>query len=140
MARKGDETRPLYGARILVVEDEIWIALDLQAAFLDAGAQVVGPCATLEAALEAARNEALALAVLDIRLGTTTTERVIDLLTGRGIPFFYYSGQTLPDEMRKKGNGAVVVTKPARQQDIVGAAARVLELWKARGRGERTPR
>ncbi|AEG56870.1 response regulator [Sinorhizobium meliloti] len=126
MARKSEDGRLLEGARVLVVEDEIWIALDLEAAFLDVGAQVVGPCATLEAALVAAKNEALALAVLDIRLGTKTTERVIDLLNERGIPFFFYSGQTLPDDMRKKSNGAVVVAKPATQQDIVGTAAGVL--------------
>ncbi|MDX0285462.1 response regulator [Sinorhizobium meliloti] len=126
MARKSDDRGLLEGVRVLVVEDEIWIALDLEGAFLDVGAQVVGPCATLEAALVAAKNEALALAVLDIRLGTTTTERVIDLLNERGIPFFFYSGQTLPDDMRKKSNGAVVVAKPATQQDIVGTAAGVL--------------
>lgn len=87
---------------------------------------MVGPCGTLETALVAAKNEALALAVLDIRLGTATTERVIDLLNERGIPFFFYSGQTLPDEMRKKSNGAVVMVKPAMQQDIVGKAVEVL--------------
>ncbi|MGK9264639.1 response regulator [Sinorhizobium meliloti] len=126
MARKNDDGRPLEGVKVLVVEDEIWIALDLEAALLDGGAQVVGPCATLETALVAAKNEAFALAVLDIRLGTATTEGVIDLLNERGIPFFFYSGQTLPDDMRKKGNGAVVIVKPATQQDIVGTAAGVL--------------
>ncbi|RVJ64545.1 response regulator, partial [Sinorhizobium medicae] len=67
--------------------------------------------------------------VLDIRLGTATTERVIDLLNERGIPFFFYSGQTLPDEMQKKSNGAVVIVKPATQQDIVGTAKGVLTSW-----------
>ncbi|MDX0509819.1 response regulator [Sinorhizobium medicae] len=126
MVGKSENGRFLQGLRVLVVEDEVWIALDLEAAFVDVGAQVVGPCGTLETALVAAKNEALALAVLDIRLGTATTERVIDLLNERGIPFFFYSGQTLPDEMRKKSNGAVVMVKPAMQQDIVGKAVEVL--------------
>ncbi|AUX78607.1 response regulator [Sinorhizobium fredii] len=126
MERKADHNLPLAGARILVAEDEILIALDMEAAFRDAGADIVGPCMTLEAALDAARNEPLSLAVLDIRLGDVTTENISDLLAERGIPFLFYSGQKLPDAMEQKCNGAVVVDKPATHSDLVGAAARVL--------------
>ncbi|ASY58858.1 MULTISPECIES: response regulator [Sinorhizobium] len=126
MERKADHNLPLAGARILVAEDELLIALDMEAAFRDAGADIVGPCMTLEAALDAARNEPLSLAVLDIRLGNATTENVSDLLAERGIPFLFYSGQALPDAMQRKCDGAVVVDKPATQQDLVGAAASML--------------
>ncbi|MCA1444287.1 response regulator [Ensifer sp. IC4062] len=126
MERIADENQLLCGARILIAEDEILIALDMEAAFRDAGADVVGPCTTLVAALDAVRKEALSLAVLDIRLGQATTEGVSDVLTERGIPFLFYSGQALPVEMQRKCNGAVVVAKPATQQDLVGAAAKVL--------------
>ncbi|MDK1377481.1 MULTISPECIES: response regulator [unclassified Sinorhizobium] len=126
MVRTVDENQPLCGVRILIAEDEILIALDMEAAFRDAGADVVGPCTTIAAALDAVRNEALSLAVLDIRLGQATTEGVSDLLAERGVPFLFYSGQALPMEMQRKCNGALVVDKPATQQDLVGAAAKVL--------------
>ncbi|OAP41461.1 histidine kinase [Sinorhizobium glycinis] len=126
MERNADQNLPLAGARILVAEDEILIALDMENAFRDAGADIVGPCMTLEAALDAARSEPLSLAVLDIRLGDGTTEDVSDMLAERGIPFLFYSGQALPDVMERKCNGAVVVNKPATQQDLVGAVASML--------------
>ncbi|APG89504.1 response regulator [Sinorhizobium americanum] len=126
MERNADQNLPLAGARILVAEDELLIALDMEAAFRGAGADIVGPCLTLEAALDAARNEPLSLAVLDIRLGDVTTENVSDLLAERGIPFLFYSGQALPDAMQRKCDGAVVVDKPATQQDLVGAAVSML--------------
>jgi len=126
MVWKPELDQPLYGARILIAEDEILIALDMEAAFLDAGAHVIGPCATVAAAVEAAKNEELSLAILDIRLGHETTERIGDLLTEQGVPFLFYSGQTLPDEMKTKCIGVLVVSKPATQQELVGAAARTL--------------
>ncbi|MBB4183500.1 CheY-like chemotaxis protein [Sinorhizobium terangae] len=126
MERIADENQLLCGARILIAEDEILIALDIEAAFRDAGADIVGPCATLGSALDAVRKEALSLAVLDVRLGAATTEEVSDLLSERGIPFLFYTGQTLPAEMQRKCDGAVIVDKPATQQDLVDAAAKVL--------------
>ncbi|EPE99558.1 response regulator [Rhizobium grahamii] len=128
MVGKPELDQPLSGARILIAEDEILIALDMEAAFLDAGAYVVGPCATVAAAVDAVSTEELSLAILDIRLGQETTERIGDLLTERGVPFLFYSGQTLPDEMKRKCNGVLVVSKPATQQELIGAAARTLAV------------
>ncbi|WP_018328343.1 response regulator [Rhizobium giardinii] len=121
-----DDNHPLLGTRILIAEDEILIALDMEAAFLDAGADVVGPCATVSAAMDAAGHEELSLAVLDIRLGPETTERVGDLLRERGLPFLFYSGQAMPDEMKRKYNAEVIVSKPATHQDLIRAAASAL--------------
>jgi CheY-like chemotaxis protein len=121
-----EDSPSLEGARILVAEDEILIALDIEATFRDAGAVVVGPCMTLSDAVEAAKNEPLSLAILDIRLGHVTTEDVTDLLVKRGIPFLFYSGQKLPAEMRRKCGGAVVVYKPASQKELLDAAAKTL--------------
>ncbi len=116
----------MHGTRILVAEDEILIALDIEATFRDAGAVVVGPCTTLSAAMEAAKSETLSLAILDIRLGHVTTEDVTDLLVRRGIPFLFYSGQKLPAGMRKKCGGAIMVYKPASQQELLDAATKAL--------------
>lgn len=126
MERKADENHPLRGTKILIAEDEILIALDLEAAFRDAGAEVVGPFMTLSGALNAAESEPVSIAILDIRLGTATTEAVSDLLTKRGIPFLFYSGQRLTPEMQRKCGDAVLIDKPAKQEDLVGAAVGIL--------------
>ncbi|ODR90257.1 response regulator [Sinorhizobium alkalisoli] len=126
MERKVDEHYPLRGTRILIAEDEILIALDLEAAFCDAGAEIIGPFMTLPEALDAAQSELFSIAILDISLGTATTEAVSDLLTDRGIPFLFYSGQRLTPEMQRKWGDAVLIDKPAAQDDIVSAAIKIL--------------
>jgi CheY-like chemotaxis protein len=54
--------------RILVVEDEILIALDLAAALKDLGFQVIGPAATLAAGIELLDSDGPDGALLDINL------------------------------------------------------------------------
>jgi DNA-binding NarL/FixJ family response regulator len=54
--------------RILVVEDDYFVALDLEGGLRAAGLDVVGPVPTAEEALLLAKSERPALAVMDIRL------------------------------------------------------------------------
>jgi DNA-binding NarL/FixJ family response regulator len=54
--------------RILVVEDDYFVALDLEGGLRAAGLEVIGPVPTAEEALAVARAERPALAVMDIRL------------------------------------------------------------------------
>lgn len=55
--------------RILVVEDEYLVAMQMQSALAEAGFAVVGLAATGEDALAIAAREHPALAIVDIRLG-----------------------------------------------------------------------
>ena len=45
---------PLAGRNILIVEDELLIAMDIEASIQDAGGTVVGPAGTVDAALDSA--------------------------------------------------------------------------------------
>ena len=116
----------LDGVRVLIADDEILIALDIEATFVEAGAEVVGPSTTLAETMELAAGEIFAAAILDIRLGRETTEAVAELLSRRGIPFAFYSGQTLPREMRDRWPRSIVIAKPAHPQHLVEAAAMLL--------------
>ena len=58
----------LKGKRILVVEDEALIAVMVEDMLADLGSLVVGPAATIEAALELARREAIDAAILDVNV------------------------------------------------------------------------
>jgi DNA-binding response OmpR family regulator len=112
-------TKKLAGTRILIVEDELFIALDIEATLADAGAQILGPCAELADALKAAVSENISLATLDLRLGRESTEPVASALARRGIPFIFYSGQSLPANMRRRWPDAIIITKPARPRTLV---------------------
>lgn len=119
MEAKPDRDAPLTGLRVMVAEDEQLIALDLQEMFCDAGAEVVGPYATVPAALEGAARETISVAVLDIRLGRDTIGAVAEILESRGIPLLFCSGQSLPDELRKRIPHATVLVKPVRHQQLI---------------------
>ena len=116
----------LSGTRILVADDEIFIALDIAETLADAGAEIFGPCTTLSEAVDVARNCDVMAATLDIRLGSVTTEAIAVILADRGIPFIFYSGQTLPVSMRERWPDALVFKKPAPVGTLVTALASLL--------------
>ena len=60
-------TEGLTGKRILIVEDEYFIAADLKRALAEAGAIVVGPAGTLASA-QALVDDDIDLALLDVNL------------------------------------------------------------------------
>jgi DNA-binding response OmpR family regulator len=82
----------LNGHRILVVEDEVLIAMLLETALEDAGCIVVGPFSRLDEALEAARRDNFDAALLDVNLAGEKVFPVAELLAARSIPFLLLSG------------------------------------------------
>lgn len=126
MSPKTDEPN-LKGARVLVADDEFLIALDVEATLTDAGADVVGLCATLAETLAFVKVEDISVALLDIRLGRQTTELVAEVLIDRGIPFAFYSGQALPEGVRARMPNCTVIPKPAEQGVLVRAVAALLK-------------
>lgn len=113
MEHKTEREHPLQSLRILVADDEFLIAVCIEEALGNAGAEVV-TVATLSAALKSATDELLSAALLDVRLGRQTTETVADLLAARGVPFVFYTGQELPDHIRQKHPDARVLAKPSK--------------------------
>ena len=105
--------------RILIVEDEPFIAMDIEAAIQAAGHEVAGTVDTKDAALLAVRAGALDGALIDMRLkdGFTGPQIAIALRDDFKIPFAFVTGnaeQLPPDRM-----GAVlVVPKPFTQAQI----------------------
>jgi PAS domain S-box-containing protein len=83
------DERDSSGARpsILVVEDEVLIALDIGQILAEAGFDVVGPASSAAQALDLIRRDGCEAAVLDVNLGCETSERVALELKERGRPF-----------------------------------------------------
>ena len=62
--------------RVLVVEDDALLAMDLEATLAEVGAVSVGLCQTLDAAIARAEADDFAVAVLDFELGSETAAPV----------------------------------------------------------------
>lgn len=83
----------LAGRHILIVEDDFFIALDVAASLKAAGAEVVGPAASLAEALAlVARAKQLDGALLDINLRGDMVYPVADALRARSVPFVFVTG------------------------------------------------
>lgn len=80
------------GLRVLLVEDEMMVAMLLETMIADLGHEVVGPVARLDKAVEMAEREAVDLAILDVNLGGKEVYPVAAALVARGIPFIFATG------------------------------------------------
>ena len=84
---------PLQGSRILVVEDEYLIADDLAERLREAGADVIGPAASLPQAMRLAGDAgSIDAAALDINLRGVEVFPLADELAGRGVPMLFLTG------------------------------------------------
>jgi DNA-binding NtrC family response regulator len=96
--------KPLEGRRILVVEDEFLIAMEMEDTLRNLGAEVVGPFARLEPAFAAIHREELHGAILDVKLDGETTDQVAAALVSRGIPVLLTTGfesEQLPSTLQE---------------------------------------
>ena len=111
----------MRGKRILLVEDEYFIATDLARAFAAAGADVIGPAATLGEALRLiAANAPLDGAVLDINLQGERVYAVADALATRGVPFIFATGYG-SDEIPARFVHCKRCEKPVTPEQVVSA-------------------
>jgi DNA-binding response OmpR family regulator len=101
----------LRGARILVVEDEPFIAFDLKLAIEDTGASAVGPASTVAEALDLIAAETPDGAILDVNLPDGTIEPVLEALAASG-GVVVHTGVGLPPEVRAAHPNVRVFTKP----------------------------
>ncbi len=78
--------------RVLVLEDEVIVAMDLAQTIEDDGHEVVGPFHSVETAMGALADTLPDCAVLDVNLGDgNTSEGVAEMLAGRA-PFLFLTG------------------------------------------------
>ncbi len=105
-------------ARVLVVEDEFMIGLDVSQQLASAGYEVIGLATSVRKALRL--EPTCDVAVLDVNLGGETCEPVARKLRGSGKPFVVLTGYS-PDNLTSSFNDATVLAKPAGIADVVAA-------------------
>lgn len=101
----------LRGLRILLVEDDPLICLDLEASLEEFGA-VVTAVSNVGAAFAALAIAMPDFAVLDFELGAETSEPIAEVVQARDIPFLYLSGYSEHDERFSRWRGIRVLAKP----------------------------
>lgn len=110
--------------RILVVEDDQFLALHMQAILRSLGFEVLGPAPSLESGLRLAETDDLDAAVLDVRLDQgQKVFPVARMLQQRSIPFSFMTGYTDPD---LDGFEAPVIRKPLETDSVAAIIERLV--------------
>ncbi len=117
--------RPLLGARILIAEDDAIIAFDVESLLRNAGAEVLGPAATLANTLALARSASLTCAVLDVNLRREFTFPAAQVLKERGVRLIFHTAYSDPEGLRRNWPDAQVLTKPTPAKLLVRALCAV---------------
>lgn len=104
---------------VLLVEDEMFVALDIQMTLEDEGWQVSGPFATAREALEFLDENAVDCAILDVRLADGDVFPVADRLEKNEIPFVFHSGHANPQTLEEQYPASLVCQKPCHPTALV---------------------
>ncbi|PDT20973.1 response regulator [Rhizobium hidalgonense] len=108
------------GKRILIVEDEYFLADETRRKLEDLGAIVVGPTANVRHALDLINQEPIDAAILDICLGDELVFAVADELEARDINFVFATGYDLSD-IPVRYRGFALCEKPTELEMIAVA-------------------
>lgn len=103
--------------RVLVVEDEPLVGMEIEDAIGELGHDVVGPIAELHEALALALDGELCCAILDINIRGGLSYPVADILRRRGVPVLLMSGYdvlTLPERL----HGETLLQKPFTNEQL----------------------
>jgi CheY-like chemotaxis protein len=111
--------------RILVVEDEFLVALDLQEQLSRLGCVCIGPVTTLADALVlTTANELIDAAILNVVVNGERVDALCDALEARGIRFGFASGMGVSELAAWRGHPCI--QKPYTVDDVRGLVDRLL--------------
>lgn len=106
--------------RILIVEDEMLVAMNVEDMLLELGHEVAGLASRLAPALALARDGRFDAAMLDVNLAGEPSFPVADLLIERGVPFLFATGYGRQG-IEERYRGFPILQKPFRAAEL-GAA------------------
>lgn len=116
--------RPLEGRHVLVVEDQFIIAMDCEDMLLQLGAQTVEVCANVSEASACLDRALPDVAILDVNLGSGTSEMLGERLMHAGVPFVFATGY---DDLALLGlTAAATLRKPYNLAALDAAMHRLL--------------
>ncbi|WP_298915967.1 response regulator [uncultured Algimonas sp.] len=105
--------------QVLIVEDDAFIALDIESVMDAAGFDVIGCAGRVDEALDLLDRHAPDIVLLDFNLRDETSIPIAKLLQKTGIPFLFISGQTREVVLADMADDYKVIPKPFRPKHLV---------------------
>jgi len=116
----------IRGKRVLVVDDEPLIVMDVTETLIEAGCEIAGPAQNIDKAMSIINTTEVDAAILDVNL---QGQRVDDLaleLTRRNVPFAFISGYGR-DGLPPAFGQALLISKPFNSAQILDVVAQLTE-------------
>lgn len=123
----------LTGLSILLVEDDVLIAMEMEDFLSDCGCRVVGPIGRLDEAIEAVDAQAFDGALVDLNLRGNLSFPLVDRLVERGIPLVLCSGYVDLPEMRGRLEHLPYIKKPCDYGNLAELMVRLFRPQAAQG-------
>jgi light-regulated signal transduction histidine kinase (bacteriophytochrome)/ActR/RegA family two-component response regulator len=117
---------PLRGLTVLLLEDNLIVALEAEDMLKALGAQSVQAASTIAAASKILETSAVHFAVLDINLGFETSLSLASRIRALNIPFIFASGYGENINVGTSNHSVLTVTKPYDRDDLRFAVANSL--------------
>jgi CheY-like chemotaxis protein len=114
----------LSGRRVLVVEDEMLVLIMIEDMLADLGCQSVTSAATVDKALALIDAQAFDVALLDMNLNGNDSHAVAEVLSARGVPFVYSTGNT-GQSLRDGYSDRPVLKKPFKYEELAAILTRI---------------
>ena len=111
----------LDGVRVLVVEDEALVAMDLEYLLEDRGAVVVNTCVSNADAARCLNAGEVDAVLLDYNLVDGEAEPTLELARDMDVAVVIHSGHAVANVLRKTYPGLDVLAKPALPSSIADA-------------------
>jgi DNA-binding NarL/FixJ family response regulator len=119
-----DASEVLRGRRVMIVEDEMLVAMELETLLAEQGCAVVGPAPTADRALALLGEGLPDAAILDVNLNGHTAVPVAAALTAQGVPFLLATGYS--HALQAELKGAPRVDKPVNHDQLVRTLTHLL--------------
>lgn len=108
---------------VLIVEDNIYLALDLSAEVESMNGRVVGPVGSIPEALDLLDREEVSAAVLGVGDAARDLTPLARALVARRLPFVVHASQSAPLSLRAVRPGIPVLIRPIQPHDLVSILA-----------------
>lgn len=112
--------------RVLVIEDEMTIALSIEDMLIELGHEVIDLAMRLPQGLALARAASFDLAILDVNLDGRPSFPIADVLNDRGVPYLFLTGYGSAGIDPAHRRGRIVIKKPFDLTDLRVGISRLM--------------
>jgi CheY-like chemotaxis protein len=116
----------LRGRRVLVIEDEMLVAMEFESVLQAHGCVVVGPAASIEQASVLLHEQRPDVALMDLNLNGQSALPVAAALREKAVPFVLVTGYSESRSAEPELRQAPRLPKPVRHRDLLQTLAELL--------------